>query len=315
MRIVKVIVELDIPFGLSWNVGGKDRLEVNLNGHMVEIALERQFVNNGAAGSFDNVEITRDREGRSTFTRAYCGLEYTGSKEDDFYINCAFDAVNILLETYRNTYGEFHVDKLRIRDLLNTKCVYLKDDGTAEIKNKISFAGGLTLASRRAVPVECRNALREGRRYPLWKIALNNAKNRHDLEDYPQAIVEANIAFENFAHTIIYVCLSGKVTKEEIDSFLENKTDCNTCKFQPDPNNPEVIIKPYPQSIFKIYYYIHKNKPVTQLSKTKFKVLLENVNQHRNAIMHGREITISKYDSKTAIESMEGIIKIILSEE
>ncbi len=306
MKVEYVVVLLDIPFGLMW----EGSLEVSMGDYVAKISIKKKFVKEGDAGSFNNTEIKRDRQGKSSYMEAECYLDYVENKSDNFYIHRAISSINRILELYRNIYkDEYHVDKIRNVDLIRRTVRYIKKDGTTKMSIQENFPGGLILARKAKIPLEAHQMLKNGLGFPTWSNSLINAKNRLDLEDYPQAIIEANISLESFVYTHIYDRLEDEVEKEELEEFLTEYTPCKNCKHNEGSDKIILTINPSHPSIYKVIKYMYSIVPIKGLSKTKLMKLIRNINKYRNDIVHGRsQLSIKRKDAKIAVESLETFI-------
>lgn len=310
MEFIEVVASYEIPFSLAW-VG---RCDIKIGDIIIPTIIEKKFVKDGKLGTFDGLEIRRDRKGLSAYSEIELHLPYHVSPEDNgyanYYSNLALLAINRLLHVYRNFMpNEFHIDKVRKVDIISTKFIFVRPDGTAKGLLTVSFPGEMAAAPIIPVPLQAQELLVSTCSYPTWKEALNNAENRFDLDDFPQVIVEANIALESFVHTHIFERLKGIVSEQEIDDFLKGISPCNDCSPQ-EQKKLVAKIDRNPPSIYKIIRYMYDKVPIEGYSKNAIKKLVEDINKKRNDIVHGRsQVKINKDDAKQSIKSLRILIE------
>ena len=133
-------------------------------------------------------------------------------------------AVNRLLEVYRATTGEFHVDVVPRHEVFPVGAFLLDDSGnlTPDASLTLDFGYGLALARTGPISAEAIQLLASGRNVPVWRTLLLNARRELVFENYRLAVVEAETAVETLADDVVasWYRSQGR-SAAEVDAFLE----------------------------------------------------------------------------------------------
>jgi hypothetical protein len=136
---------------------------------------------------------------------------------------------NRLLEVYRFTMEEFHIDTVPVNETWELEVQrqrYVDDIApiphVIEGKRYFPPIGGAQLARIARIPNEAKNFLREGTPLPVPKTLVLNARREELLENYRLAVVEAETAFETLVdQTITEYCRAQGAPDVEIDNKLQ----------------------------------------------------------------------------------------------
>lgn len=229
------------PYPLIWDEG---TLYIRLDEEVFEVYFKRQYRREGdkipspgwspGITETSNVEIPHDRTARVAYTVADIRFPMRVSAEDDEQeqeeIRRWIHAVmNRLLEVYRFTTGEFHVDTIPVNELWEYEVqTWLDSDkgspapDTVEGKRFYPPLGGTQLARISPIPDTARRLLADGEQLPVSQVLLLNARREILLENYRLAVVEAETAFEALVDQAVSQYYRSKgAHSEEIRRKLE----------------------------------------------------------------------------------------------
>jgi hypothetical protein len=203
------------PCQLIWEEG---KLDVRVGGKTFEVYFKRHYRREGdkipnpgwspGIAETSNVEIPHDRTARVAYTVADIRFPMRVGAEDDEeeqkevrrWIHAV---INRLLEVYRFTEGEFHVDTIPMNELWEYEVQTWADSdegshapSTIEGKRFYPPLVGMRLARIAPVPDVARRLLADGEQLPVPQVLLLNARREALLENYRLAVVEAETAFE-----------------------------------------------------------------------------------------------------------------------
>lgn len=237
-------------------------------------------------------------------------MEFVGNN-DNVYIARSTEVTNKVLDLYRcQKSNAFWVDKVRTNNFANHKVYYIFPDGRSRANCCVAISEkAITLSAYpENVPRDIQAMLASCTKYPRWKIALANAKNRFDLEDYEQAIIETNISLENFLYTQMQEKLN--MSWDDVEMLLQ-ESPCENCAYLGENPSP---IDNYPMGVYKVAKKLYREYSISELSQTKFDDLVRKINKYRNSIVHGKEdIIITKENAGESIECLEELVRIFLN--
>ncbi len=191
-------------------------MSVHINDEVFEVHFERRYrqsTDQGVLGSgiveTTNLEYERDRLGRAAHTHIQIRFPmYVEHELNDQspILNRVHAVINRILEVYRYTMGEFHVDTIPKNELHDYTVRTLNADGTFD-SNALMVAGasggGLTSVEPKPVPEEARGFLTAGTELPVPRVLYLNAKREEFYESYRLAVVEAETAFEALVDQVV----------------------------------------------------------------------------------------------------------------
>ncbi|MEE8469951.1 MAG: hypothetical protein V3S51_01330, partial [Dehalococcoidia bacterium] len=168
-----------------------------------------------------NCEMTGDRFGRVAFSQVIVSIPSPESINEAYpIIEKAVNCINRLVQVYRVTTGEFWVQPISTADVVSTQFRHCDKDGN-EMPG-ISGAGpqqapGFSIGSplqivssgadsiKRSPETHARvlEMLEHDTKIPLYTTLMLDAQSSIRFGRFPLAVVEAQIAFENFFHTFV----------------------------------------------------------------------------------------------------------------
>jgi hypothetical protein len=234
--VKRTVVATTFPYPLKWDRG---KLDVRIEDKVFDVHFERQYrgdTDPRASGSgiisAHNLEVERDRLGRAAHT--HVEIRFPMYVEHDIenrweLLSWVHAVINRLLDVYRYTTDEFHVDTIPMNELAMYAVSTINADGT--VANEGSVSGGITnwLVHVPAQPIsdEARHLLRDGTELQVSKVLYLNAKREELFENYRLAIVEAETAFEALvdravAHYYRSQGLSNTEVKRKLETAFQN---------------------------------------------------------------------------------------------
>lgn len=205
----RTVVATAFPYPLIWDRG---RLRVLVGNEAFDIDFQRQYRQTGdniPSPSFSpgystssNLEMAYDRWARVAYTRIDIWFPTYISKDNSKEIQKRMHAViNRVLEVYRFTTGEFHVDNIPMNELWEYEVMNTNEDGTftspIECRRVLPLGYSVTPARTVPIPDNAKAFMRDGTELPVPRLLLLNAKREKLLENYRLAVVEAETAFES----------------------------------------------------------------------------------------------------------------------
>lgn len=169
-----------------------------------------------------------DRLGRVAYTRVDIWfpmhVERDGSKEIQKWLHTE---INRLLDVYRYTTGEFHVDTVPANELWEYEVMDTKEDGETfpnpiECRRVLPLGYGVRLARTAPISAEAKQVLRDGSELPIPQALYLSAKRAQLLENYRSAVVETETAFEALVdQTVSEHYRNQGISNKEVASKLE----------------------------------------------------------------------------------------------
>lgn len=233
----------------------------------------------------------------------------------------AIEVWNYFLKVFKVATREYWLDEINEFMILNYDVQILA--GNRVLRNvPWSYARGFSLSS--TVPCITEKdekiflELLGSRNIYIWEIAYLEALNRIQVRNYKEAIIQINIALENYLYMYAERLLLNNIGEEATHKFLEGECDYNN-----------FYLKDY---ISEEDYYdlvkqgtIKKNPPTTygiinkcalywgtEISKRSVTKRLSKIREYRNDIVHGTDIRINlKSICEAAISSFEELHTII----
>lgn len=235
----RTVVITAFPYPLIW---GEGRVDVRVEDKLFSVYFKRHYraehdnvpipTQGWSPGIQEttNIEIPHDRWARVAYTIVWITFPMNVDIEDFEKISEWSHAVNNrLLEVYRFTMEEFHIDTIPINEtweleVQNQRYV----DDIAPIPHVIEGRryfpplGGAQLARIARMPDEAKAFLRERTPLPVPKTLLLNAKREELLENYRLAVVEAETAFETLVdQTVVEHYRAQGASDAEIDNKMQ----------------------------------------------------------------------------------------------
>lgn len=232
----RTVVITAFPYPLVW---GEGRVDICVEDKNFSVYFKRQFRKEDdrvpipsqgwspGITNTTNIEIPHDRLARVAYTTAW--ITFPMNVNIDNYEEIAkwtHTVNNRLLEVYRFTMEEFHIDTIPLNETweLEVQRQHYVDEIahiTREIQGKRYFPpiGGAQLCRIASIPNEAKTYLRNENPLPVPKTLFLNAKREELLENYRLAIVEAETAFETIVdQTITDHYRSQGASDTEIDN-------------------------------------------------------------------------------------------------
>ena len=209
----RTVVNTTFPYPLKWDRGD---LEVLIEGKVFQVHFERKNrqredaqVPDSGIVSATNLEYERDRLGRAAYT--YVEIRFPMYIEHDLEHNWELlqwvhAVINRVLDVYRYTTEEFHVDTIPRNELRDYTVRTLNADGTFDNRESIvtgGVTGWLIHVPPEPLPNEAQQILRDGTELPVSKMLYLNAKREEFFENYRMAVVEAETAFEGLVDQVV----------------------------------------------------------------------------------------------------------------
>jgi len=211
------IVRTTFPYPLIWESGN---ISVNVRDKVFQVRFERRYRQEGDEkivpgfhhySGANNVEVPYDRLGRVAHSWAEIRFPmYVEADMMDAYrelLGWVQAVINRLLEVYRYTTGEFHVEAIPKNELRPFSVQNVKEDGTLENREKMVSGpiGGewVRVARTEPIPAEAQRILRDGTNLPIERMLYLNARREALFENYRIAVVEAETAFETLVDRAI----------------------------------------------------------------------------------------------------------------
>ncbi|QUM77803.1 hypothetical protein HWV00_17105 [Moritella sp. 24] len=204
--------------------------------------------------------------------------------------------LNYFIKAYRVTMNEEWVLKISDKLIVETNIRYTL---LGEEVHRIIFPPQGTFSS---VPKKnLDNALLlEELKHPtnsIWKHSYLDAKLNFGINNLTQAVMDLNIAFENFVGLKVDERLSKSLSQEEVDLFYSGRSyenlDSKLQKFITKDifENEFLSDKNYklPPSTYKLVGYCNRIKKFS-LSRKDINSLINTIRTYRNDIAHGRHI-------------------------
>jgi hypothetical protein len=114
--------------------------------------------------------------------------------------------INRVLDVYRYTTEEFHVDTIPKNELRDYKVRTINEDGTFDNRESMvtgGITGWLVHVPPEPIPDEALRLLGDGTELPIPRVLYLNAKREEFYENYRLAVVEAETAFEVLIDQVI----------------------------------------------------------------------------------------------------------------
>lgn len=275
---------------------------------------------------YQNKDLEASNQLRQTGNnRCYCSSVYIEMKY--FMSPCAevkmdlqrhgVGIFNQFLKLYRFNSGNYEVKDLVYKDIeemefglnMGSKKIRFgpwsdKVLGILEAQPKYLF----TLDKKKEVTKEETS----GNSDSLYFKLLTSSKNALFVRDYTQAILDANVALENFIYGHFYDRLMHVRTKEQLDAFLKGNCPCEECEFylSSGKGTEDLSLSMIP-NMYQMIKYMNRWVPF-EISNRQLVKLLRKIIVKRNEIVRGDIKEIKRKDALQAVYSLEKIIDISL---
>lgn len=216
----RTVVVTAFPHPLVWDEG---RVDVRVQNKTFSVYFKRHYRTEGdevpippqgwspGIQETANIEIPHDRWARVAYTVVWITFPMDVDRDNfEEIAKWAHDVNNRLLEVYRFTMDEFHIDTIPVNETweLEVQTVEHFDDRAVvprvlEGKRYSPPVGGVQLARLARIPSEAKAFLRDGNPLSVSKTLSLNARREELLENYRLAVVEAETAFETLVDQTI----------------------------------------------------------------------------------------------------------------
>ena len=185
---LRTCIQTHIPYALIWDYG---TVEVLLSGTHYNVDFQREYSDRAS-----DVEVVHDRSGSVAWTKVWVLLPYQEG-DSRAAVAQAFRVLNRLLEVYRVSTWEAHVDRIPEVEWPSATVFEIDEENRPlEPRYYQPLGGGLTLARNVQISEWAIRALRDNEPSPVVDMLLLNARRALVFEDYRLAVVEAETAFE-----------------------------------------------------------------------------------------------------------------------
>jgi hypothetical protein len=235
----RTVVVTAFPYPLIW---GEGRVDVRIEEKTFSVYFKRYYraeddrvpipPQGWSPGITEttNIEIPHDRLARVAYTSVEITFPMNVDRDNFEEIARWAHAVNNrLLEVYRFTMEEFHIDTIPINETWELEVQTLEYfDNKAivprvvEGKRYFPPIGGAQLSRIARIPSDAKAHLRDGTPLSVYRTLYSNARREELLENYRLAVVEAETAFETLVdQTISEYYRTQGATEAEIDNKLQ----------------------------------------------------------------------------------------------
>lgn len=236
-------------------------------------------------------------------------------------ISRAVEVWNHYIKNYRVSTKEYWLENINEFMILNYNTqIYAGDIKLRDVP--LSYSMGLQVSSKapcinETTQTELTRMLKTGT-IDLWQTAYMDSLKQLQIRNYKEAIVQINIALENYLYTLAKKVLIENIGEEETNSFFQGEVRyedfylnqyislevfnkmCDDGVIKNNPPTTYAIIK-------RCYEFLDKS-----ISKRSLQTKISLVRKYRNDIVHGNdtECNIPK-EAEKAIGAFEDLIEIL----
>ena len=236
-------------------------------------------------------------------------------------VSRAVEVWNYFIKNYRVSTKEYWLENINEFMILNYDTqVYA---GDIELRNvPLSYSMGLQISSNvpcieEITQIELSQMLKAGI-IDLWQTAYMDSLKQLQIRNYKEAIIQINIALENYLYTFAKKILSKNIGEEATYKFFKGEVRYEDFYLN-QYISPEVfksmcddgVVKNNPPTTYAIikrcYEFLDES-----ISKRNLQTKISIIRKYRNDIVHGNDIKCKiEKEAEKAIEAFENLIEIL----